>query len=217
MLDLAAPESCFGGGRHGRAAGHGGAWDEIVRIGWNVGCQPARARGRRGGVVVAVGEGATSLAPGDQVLLLPRPPLACSRAEAIARWKRRPAAVNTARRGVTAAIASVMDGEAPREITVTPAPNEEPRSPTSTLVPMAQGFPCGHRDDQEHRREADCECGPGEEREPVRRHVRRSGAGVTSARVSSATMKRGSRPVRARPCGSQSCASSHPSRGDPGA
>src|SRR5207253_6308529 len=52
-----------------------GNWDEIVRIGgWDVGRQPPLALGvEAAGVVAAVGEGVTGLAPGDAVLTHPLP------------------------------------------------------------------------------------------------------------------------------------------------
>src|SRR3954449_3619928 len=57
-----------------RAAGVAN-WDEIVRVGgWDVGRRPPLALGvEAAGVVVAVGEGVTSLAPGDEVLTHPLP------------------------------------------------------------------------------------------------------------------------------------------------
>ena len=57
-----------------RAAGVGN-WDEIVRVGgWDVGRQPPLVLGvEAAGVVVAVGEEVTSLAPGDEVLTHPLP------------------------------------------------------------------------------------------------------------------------------------------------
>src|SRR6266699_1940584 len=57
-----------------RAAGVGN-WDEIVRVGgWDVGRRPPLALGvEAAGVVVAVGEEVTSLAPGDEVLTHPLP------------------------------------------------------------------------------------------------------------------------------------------------
>src|ERR671937_2782740 len=52
-----------------------GNWDEIVRIGdWDVGRRPPLALGvEAAGVVAAVGEDVTSLAPGDEVLTHPLP------------------------------------------------------------------------------------------------------------------------------------------------
>jgi len=52
-----------------RAAGVGN-WDEFVRIGeWDVGRRPPLALGvEAAGVVSAIGEDVTSLAPGDEVL-----------------------------------------------------------------------------------------------------------------------------------------------------
>src|SRR5438477_8180490 len=52
-----------------------GNWDEIVRVGdWDVGRQPPLALGvEAAGVVAAVGEDVTSLAPGDEVLTHPLP------------------------------------------------------------------------------------------------------------------------------------------------
>src|ERR671931_2356350 len=57
-----------------QAAGVGN-WDEIVRVGdWDVGRQPPLVLGvEAAGVVVAVGEEVTSLAPGDEVLTHPLP------------------------------------------------------------------------------------------------------------------------------------------------
>jgi NADPH:quinone reductase-like Zn-dependent oxidoreductase len=57
-----------------RAAGVGN-WDEIVRVGgWDVGRRPPLVLGvEAAGVVVAVGEEVTSLAPGDEVLTHPLP------------------------------------------------------------------------------------------------------------------------------------------------
>src|SRR6266508_6332400 len=57
-----------------RAAGVGN-WDEIVRVGgWDVGSRPPLALGvEAAGVVAAVGEDVTSLAPGDEVLTHPVP------------------------------------------------------------------------------------------------------------------------------------------------
>ena len=57
-----------------RAAGVGN-WDEIVRVGdWDVGRRPPLALGvEAAGVVAAVGEDVTSLAPGDEVLTHPLP------------------------------------------------------------------------------------------------------------------------------------------------
>src|ERR671922_534245 len=52
-----------------------GNWDEFVRVGdWDVGRRPPLALGvEAAGVVAAVGEDVTSLAPGDQVLTHPLP------------------------------------------------------------------------------------------------------------------------------------------------
>ena len=57
-----------------RAAGVGN-WDEFVRVGnWDVGRPPPLALGvEAAGVVAAVGEDVTSLAPGDEVLTHPLP------------------------------------------------------------------------------------------------------------------------------------------------
>ena len=57
-----------------RAAGVGN-WDEFVRVGdWDVGRRPPLALGvEAAGVVAAVGEDVTSLAPGDEVLTHPLP------------------------------------------------------------------------------------------------------------------------------------------------
>jgi len=57
-----------------RAAGVGN-WDDIVRTGgWDVGRGPPLALGvEAAGVVVAVGDGVASLAPGDDVLTHPLP------------------------------------------------------------------------------------------------------------------------------------------------
>ena len=57
-----------------RTAGVGN-WDEFVRVGnWDVGRRPPLALGvEAAGVVAAVGEDVTSLAPGDEVLTHPLP------------------------------------------------------------------------------------------------------------------------------------------------
>jgi NADPH:quinone reductase-like Zn-dependent oxidoreductase len=76
MLELAAPG--FPGSDEVvlsvRAAGVAN-WDEIVRVGdWDVGRRPPLALGvEAAGVVAAVGEDVTSLAPGDEVLTHPVP------------------------------------------------------------------------------------------------------------------------------------------------
>jgi NADPH:quinone reductase-like Zn-dependent oxidoreductase len=64
-----------GRGRDLGAAAGVGNWDEIVRVGgWDVGRQPPLVLGvEASGVVVAVGEEVTSLAPGDEVLTHPLP------------------------------------------------------------------------------------------------------------------------------------------------
>ncbi|HET7379778.1 MAG TPA: zinc-binding dehydrogenase [Gaiellales bacterium] len=76
LLELAAPMSLAPDEVEiaVRAAGVGN-WDEIVRVGgWDVGQQPPLALGvEAAGVVVAVGEEVTSLAPGDEVLTHPVP------------------------------------------------------------------------------------------------------------------------------------------------
>lgn len=76
MLELAAPESLAPDEVviAVRAAGVGN-WDEIVRVGgWDVGRQPPLVLGvEAAGVVDAVGEEVTSLAPGDAVLTHPVP------------------------------------------------------------------------------------------------------------------------------------------------
>jgi NADPH:quinone reductase-like Zn-dependent oxidoreductase len=76
MLELAAPQSLAPDEVvvAVRAAGVGN-WDEIVRVGgWDVGRQPPLVLGvEAAGVVVAVGEEVTSLAPGDAVLTHPLP------------------------------------------------------------------------------------------------------------------------------------------------
>jgi NADPH:quinone reductase-like Zn-dependent oxidoreductase len=76
MLELAAPQSLAPDEVviSVRAAGVGN-WDEIVRVGgWDVGRQPPLVLGvEASGVVVAVGEEVTSLAPGDEVLTHPLP------------------------------------------------------------------------------------------------------------------------------------------------
>jgi NADPH:quinone reductase-like Zn-dependent oxidoreductase len=76
MLELAAPQSLAPDEVTiaVRAAGVGN-WDEIVRVGgWDVGRQPPLVLGvEAAGVVVAVGEEVTSLAPGDEVLTHPLP------------------------------------------------------------------------------------------------------------------------------------------------
>jgi NADPH:quinone reductase-like Zn-dependent oxidoreductase len=76
MLELAPPQSLAPDEVviAVRAAGVGN-WDEIVRIGgWDVGRQPPLVLGvEAAGVVVAVGDDVTSLAPGDEVLTHPLP------------------------------------------------------------------------------------------------------------------------------------------------
>ena len=76
MLELAAPQSLASDEVviAVRAAGVGN-WDEIVRVGgWDVGRQPPLVLGvEAAGVVVAVGDEVTSLAPGDEVLTHPLP------------------------------------------------------------------------------------------------------------------------------------------------
>ena len=76
MLELAAPQSLAPDEIviAVRAAGVGN-WDEIVRVGgWDVGRQPPLVLGvEAAGVVLAVGEEAASLAPGDEVLTHPVP------------------------------------------------------------------------------------------------------------------------------------------------
>jgi len=76
MLELTAPQSLAPDEVviAVRAAGVGN-WDEIVRVGgWDVGRKPPLALGvEAAGVVVAVGEKVTSLAPGDEVLTHPLP------------------------------------------------------------------------------------------------------------------------------------------------
>jgi len=76
MLELAAPQSLAPDEVliAVRAAGVGN-WDEIVRAGgWDVGRQPPLVLGvEAAGVVVAVGEEVTTLAPGDEVLTHPLP------------------------------------------------------------------------------------------------------------------------------------------------
>ena len=76
MLELAAPVSPASDEvvLSVRAAGVGN-WDEIVRMGdWDVGRRPPLALGvEAAGVVAAVGEDVTSLAPGDEVLTHPLP------------------------------------------------------------------------------------------------------------------------------------------------
>jgi NADPH:quinone reductase-like Zn-dependent oxidoreductase len=76
MLELRAPQSLAPDEVEiaVRAAGVGN-WDEIVRVGgWDVGHRPPLALGvEAAGVVVAVGEEVTSLAPGDAVLTHPLP------------------------------------------------------------------------------------------------------------------------------------------------
>jgi NADPH:quinone reductase-like Zn-dependent oxidoreductase len=76
MLELAAPASAASDEvvLSVRAAGVGN-WDEIVRAGgWDVGRRPPMALGvEAAGVVAAVGEDVTSLAPGDEVLTHPLP------------------------------------------------------------------------------------------------------------------------------------------------
>src|SRR5256714_9497841 len=76
ILELAAPQSLAPDEVvvAVRAAGVGN-WDEIVRVGgWDVGRQPPLVLGvEAAGVVVAVGEEVTSLAPGDEVLTHPLP------------------------------------------------------------------------------------------------------------------------------------------------
>jgi NADPH:quinone reductase-like Zn-dependent oxidoreductase len=76
MLELAAPASPAPDEVviSVRAAGVGN-WDEIVRVGdWDVGRRPPLALGvEAAGIVVAVGEDVTSVAPGDAVLTHPVP------------------------------------------------------------------------------------------------------------------------------------------------
>src|ERR671930_1716169 len=76
MLELAAPLSPTSDEvvLSVRAAGVGN-WDEIVRIGdWDVGRRPPLALGvEAAGIVAAVGEDVTGLAPGDEVLTHPLP------------------------------------------------------------------------------------------------------------------------------------------------
>ena len=76
VLDLAAPSSPASDEVliSVRVAGVGN-WDEFVRDGrWDVGQRPPLALGvEAAGVVEAVGEGVTSLAPGDEVLTHPVP------------------------------------------------------------------------------------------------------------------------------------------------
>src|ERR671935_1985674 len=76
MLELSAPQSPAPDEVviSVRAAGVGN-WDEIVRVGsWDVGRRPPLALGvEAAGVVAAVGEEVTSLAPGDEVLTHPLP------------------------------------------------------------------------------------------------------------------------------------------------
>jgi NADPH:quinone reductase-like Zn-dependent oxidoreductase len=93
MLELAAPLSPASDEvvLSVRAAGVGN-WDEIVRIGdWDVGRRPPLALGvEASGVVAAVGEDVTSLAPGDEVLTHPVP---LRHQGAWAEWLVAPAAV----------------------------------------------------------------------------------------------------------------------------
>ena len=76
MLDLPAPSSPAPDevviSVHAAGVGN---WDEIVRVGdWDVGRRPPLALGvEAAGVVAAVGEDVTSLAPGDEVLTHPVP------------------------------------------------------------------------------------------------------------------------------------------------
>jgi NADPH:quinone reductase-like Zn-dependent oxidoreductase len=76
MLELAAPASPASDEvvLSVRAAGVGN-WDEIVRVGeWDVGGRPPLALGvEAAGIIAAVGEEVTSLAPGDEVLTHPLP------------------------------------------------------------------------------------------------------------------------------------------------
>jgi NADPH:quinone reductase-like Zn-dependent oxidoreductase len=93
MLELAAPSSPASDEvvLSVRAAGVG-HWDEIVRIGdWDVGRRPPLALGvEAAGVVAAVGEDVTGLAPGDEVLTHPVP---LRHQGAWAEWLVAPAAV----------------------------------------------------------------------------------------------------------------------------
>lgn len=93
MLELAAPASPASDEvvLSVWAAGVGN-WDEIVRIGdWDVGRRPPLALGvEAAGVIVAVGEDVTSLAPGDEVLTHPLP---LRHQGAWAQWLVAPAAV----------------------------------------------------------------------------------------------------------------------------
>ena len=93
MLELAAPLSPTSDEvvLSVRAAGVGN-WDEIVRIGdWDVGRRPPLALGvEAAGVVAAVGEDVSSLAPGDEVLTHPVP---LRHQGAWAEWLVAPAAV----------------------------------------------------------------------------------------------------------------------------
>src|SRR5881392_1428577 len=76
MLELATPASPASDEvvLSVRAAGVGN-WDEIVRVGnWDVGRRPPLALGvEAAGVLYAVGEQVTTLAPGDEVLTHPLP------------------------------------------------------------------------------------------------------------------------------------------------
>jgi NADPH:quinone reductase-like Zn-dependent oxidoreductase len=93
MLELAAPLSPTSDEvvLSVRAAGVGN-WDEIVRVGdWDVGRRPPLALGvEAAGVVAAVGEDVTGLAPGDEVLTHPVP---LRHQGAWAEWLVAPAAV----------------------------------------------------------------------------------------------------------------------------
>src|SRR2546422_7523255 len=113
MLDLSAPSSLAPDEVviSVRAAGVGN-WDEIVRVGeWDVGHRPPLALGvEAAGIVDAVGEDVTGLAPGDEVLTHPLP---LRYQGAWAQWLRAPGAP-------LARKAAVISGETAAALPVPP-------------------------------------------------------------------------------------------------